>query len=65
MVYTNSYEVKLKIRTQNYIFVGFIFLFHWRKIYTLYQDKNELFSEWNMIFFFYGIFVKVKINHAL
>ena len=24
MVYTNSYEVKLKIRTQNFIFVGFI-----------------------------------------
>ena len=58
MVYTNSYEVKLQIRTQNYIFLGFIFFISLKKKYTLYQDKMNLFQN--------GMyFVKVKINHAI
>ena len=47
MVYTNSYEVKLQIRTQNYIFLRFIFYFIEKKIYNVSRQKNEPFSEWN------------------
>ena len=59
MVYTNSYEVKLQIRTQNYIFLWFIFYFIEEKnIQCIKTKKMNLFQN--------GMnFVKVKINYAI
>ena len=45
MVYTNSYEVKLQIITQNYIFLGFPFYFIEEKIYNVSRQKMNHFQN--------------------
>ena len=47
MAYTNSYEVKLQIRTQTIYFLGLFFYFIEEKIYIV-SRQNEPFSEWNV-----------------